>query len=92
MLKKYIVQYCHANMVGTDMAENCWAGSAEEAVSMFEDIAREWAEGFESYDCEEDTFDEECNFECWAEEYDPKEHDGLCAGCKEWDWERCAGI
>ena len=91
MLKKFIVQYCHASIVGTDNAENCLAKDAAEAAEMFMDTARDWAEQF--YDPSDDgdcTFDDCDNFECWAEEYNPEKHDGLAMG--EWNWETCPGI
>ncbi len=83
MLKKFIVQYCHAQVVGTDMAEACLANNADEAAHMFYGIAQEWAEQFGD-DEEENQFDEECNFECWAEEYVPEKHDGLLCGPGPW--------
>lgn len=86
-MKKFIVQYCHAQMAGTDSVESCMAENAEEAAEMFYDTASNWAEGFSYDDAEESQFDEECNWECWAEEYDPEKHDGLRFGNSKWAWE-----
>lgn len=87
-MKKYIVQYCHAQVVGTDMAESCLAENEQKAAEMFYDTARNWADDFSDPIEDDEQFDEECNWECWAEEYDPEKHDGLrCTGTK-WAWEK----
>lgn len=82
--KWFVVRY-HAGCVGTDMAEKVQAVDGDAATEGLIDQAWEWFWNFNVADEPEDG-NEDCDdsvngmapeLDIWAEEYDPKKHDGL---------------